>query len=510
MKIEYSHKNLLSIKANSFSKRSLLYSIEPLGKGTPFVESLTSYICRLAYNHNIFVSVLINEMIAPNLSSHSYLKGGNLISGSSLLSNGRTAINIIDTLEKLTMRGDLSALTLLNWSSILKTRFINPKKKWCPKCFNEQQEYYQDLYEPYIWQVKSIFHCPKHKILLEDLCPKCKRSIAHISNRMINGQCPFCYVSLGDVKLYNISNRPLFISSDNQRNINTYSYLLQNNFEGVFPTRHAVKNFFNVLSDSYNSISINKFSKELSFDRTQVMRWFDGSYRPPLDFWSKICGILGIPLKSILMEEQSRFKKLESMLEQKKATGIRKSIIADKEVYQQIENYLINYLKNGKLNFSFTALCKKINQDPSKIRRAFPKLSKLIISKYREQKDKEKEKFIKETELKVRKILNDKTKVPLSLNGVLEMFNVSYRVAKKYFPELCDEIVEYYKEFKSKKRKELIKENKEEIKKIILFLHQQGIYPSDSAIRKFHTKPTLFKNAYYREYRELIRKHLGY
>ncbi len=35
------------------STRSVLYNLEPVGIGTPYVESLSSYIARFAEKHNV-------------------------------------------------------------------------------------------------------------------------------------------------------------------------------------------------------------------------------------------------------------------------------------------------------------------------------------------------------------------------------------------------------------------------------------------------------------------------
>ena len=45
-------------------KRSLLHPLEPIGIGTPFVESLTSYIARLAEVHAVTVSDLAGYVLA--------------------------------------------------------------------------------------------------------------------------------------------------------------------------------------------------------------------------------------------------------------------------------------------------------------------------------------------------------------------------------------------------------------------------------------------------------------
>src|SRR5215470_9183938 len=46
-------------------ERSVLFSLEPVGVGTPWVESLTSYIARLAAAHAVFPGVLMNKLLEP-------------------------------------------------------------------------------------------------------------------------------------------------------------------------------------------------------------------------------------------------------------------------------------------------------------------------------------------------------------------------------------------------------------------------------------------------------------
>ena len=44
---------------------SRLYHLEPIGVGSPFVESLTSYIARLAEAHSVSIRALIADEISP-------------------------------------------------------------------------------------------------------------------------------------------------------------------------------------------------------------------------------------------------------------------------------------------------------------------------------------------------------------------------------------------------------------------------------------------------------------
>ena len=48
---------------------SVLYPIEPIGVGTPWVESQTSYLGRLAREHRMLMQLFLLEYIAPALNS---------------------------------------------------------------------------------------------------------------------------------------------------------------------------------------------------------------------------------------------------------------------------------------------------------------------------------------------------------------------------------------------------------------------------------------------------------
>jgi len=47
--------------------RSQLYSLTPLNLGTCFVESLMSYVCRLASEHHVPLGTLVQYIIASRI-----------------------------------------------------------------------------------------------------------------------------------------------------------------------------------------------------------------------------------------------------------------------------------------------------------------------------------------------------------------------------------------------------------------------------------------------------------
>jgi hypothetical protein len=58
--------------------RSKLYCLVPLGMGTVEIESLTSYIQRLAWAYRVTPRVLVAEVVLPHLSNRSYPAPGHL------------------------------------------------------------------------------------------------------------------------------------------------------------------------------------------------------------------------------------------------------------------------------------------------------------------------------------------------------------------------------------------------------------------------------------------------
>src|SRR5215211_5768424 len=61
------------IKKPVLPPRSRLYSLVPIGLGTPYVESLTSYVSRLAVAHCLEVGKLIAGVIAPAIGKNNVL-----------------------------------------------------------------------------------------------------------------------------------------------------------------------------------------------------------------------------------------------------------------------------------------------------------------------------------------------------------------------------------------------------------------------------------------------------
>lgn len=126
--------------------RSRLSHLEPVGVGTGFVESLTSYSARLAAVHNVTHASLFGYEISPLIdrkhlrNSESKLDRGALLAASfrtlvrAVNGTGVTARDYTSALEQLTERNNLCCLTMTTWADVLPHRnLLKPYKAWCPE-----------------------------------------------------------------------------------------------------------------------------------------------------------------------------------------------------------------------------------------------------------------------------------------------------------------------------------------------------------------------------------------
>ncbi len=180
--------------------RSRLYNLAPLGLNSSLVESLTSYICRLAYEHHVEVGTLIQYSIASVLGKH-YIADGKSRSISSFLryaspinGNGIMASDWVGALEALTLRADLALLTLLVGANALSQRdLLQPVRQWCPVCYDVWRRQDAIIYEPLLWSINGITVCPEHCRLLERCCPYCSSSLPWLTWSSRPGYCSFMW-----------------------------------------------------------------------------------------------------------------------------------------------------------------------------------------------------------------------------------------------------------------------------------------------------------------------------
>jgi len=180
--------------------RSVLYHLLPIGIGTPLVESLSSYIGRLADAHAVPSFALIKHILFPRMRvSHTVYK----LTEAAHLSLGTTPIARawVTAVEELTQRNDLQSLTLLPWATLINTlELLHKTQFWCSYCYRDWRKSGLPIYSPLLWSIAAVTTCPQHLRRLQHRCPnsRCKRTLPLLSPRYRAGYCAYCCQWLGD------------------------------------------------------------------------------------------------------------------------------------------------------------------------------------------------------------------------------------------------------------------------------------------------------------------------
>jgi transcriptional regulator with XRE-family HTH domain len=185
--------------------RTQLYHLEPIGVGTAWTESLTSYIARLADAHCVRVSTLVAREIGPRvqerggvqaLAQHNWTHYSHALNGAAA-----TAQVLVDVLQTLTGQPDLRFLTMLPWNGVLPpVGLLHRERAWCPACYQEWRERGQRPYEPLLWAVSAVTGCPHHGCDLCRRCPVCQQGQPPLAVAVRPGYCARCGSWLGQAR----------------------------------------------------------------------------------------------------------------------------------------------------------------------------------------------------------------------------------------------------------------------------------------------------------------------
>ncbi|WP_108671565.1 helix-turn-helix domain-containing protein [Peribacillus acanthi] len=357
-------------------ERSILYNLDPIGIGTPFVESLTSYISRLAEAHCVATGSLISRIYSPLLKKEYLVKvskhGGNGFFDSAIGINGvgKLACEFSDLTNKLTGRSDLCLTTLQKWSNILTSRGLLKKtKSWCPICYEESRENGEVIYDPLIWSFQTVFICLKHKRPILDICGNCNKSVPIINRNTFPGYCSRCGQWLGSFSTYKES---LCNVDELLSNVLLIGELLaQSHLDVASISLRESINFY--VKEMFDCSPI-RAAKQLKIPKTTFVLWLSGESIPSIDYLLQLCKGFGITITEFLQKEQSV-----------KDIGISNSSAKAKEEHNHdvIRNTLIKVIAD-KEPISLSTLARKLGCDRKLLSRMYKteceKIKEIYIS----------------------------------------------------------------------------------------------------------------------------------
>jgi transcriptional regulator with XRE-family HTH domain len=424
---------------------SRLYTLKPLGMGTPDLESLTSYMARLAGAHSVSLRALVLHELLPLLNCD-YLSNPFKNSLDAFWIEAARALNGIGALardwayglEGLTLRTDLRFLTLLPWATVLtQQRLLRFTRAWCPDCFMEWQAAEQPIYEPLLWNMSSVSLCVRHQRPLIEQCPHpdCRATLPVLASHFRPGYCSKCSRWLGVA-----TDRPNLSWTAEQWHWQIWvaemiGELVAHNADLTFmPHLGNIPTLIDASREQAADGSSQKLADNLQLSRRTLNTWQRGIQVPQLESLVRLCYFCGVSLYDLFIVQSGKFN---------------------------VEKLKIRSLPDIP--------------NPIRIRRRRIPLDTVCILQSLEA------------------ILNCEQPPP-SMRAVARRLNHSPRELRGYFPELCRSISSRYKNYCQVRAERKMAQLKDEVRRAILEIHSQGLYPSSDKVRLLMSKPTSMRD----------------
>ncbi|WP_181280707.1 TniQ family protein [Aphanothece hegewaldii] len=263
--------------------RSHLYNLSPIGVKTFNTESLTSYIGRLSYAHNLQPKALINELIFPIIKQSNTYASKRLFQQISQFTNNTAVENyliihhpftyeFVKALEQLTCQSNLFFLTFLSLSKFFNFSPTKFYRRWCPLCY-EEMLVKKILYDPLIWSIYSVELCLYHQ---QRLCSKCFYCQANVLLLSPPGYCSKCHSWLGSSHTIKDSN---------------YQTLTENTWREELKIYKTV-NSIDIFREITQNLSKNQFRAIQANVTKNIYRYLKKHYPLPSTFFDSLLGLL--------------------------------------------------------------------------------------------------------------------------------------------------------------------------------------------------------------------------
>jgi TniQ len=440
---------------------SRLYSLEPIGISTPEVESLSSYINRLAQAHCVRASTLLkNEVITHMAKKEPFYQNQGAKPPRSLPNRGSEhlarlicgmgliAEKWVEVLGILTGRPDLRFLTLLDWRYVMDNRRLFFQTiRWCPACFETWSSAEKVIYSPLLWNLHPITSCLLHRRNLRNDCPHCHQPQIAFAGLRGPGFCSRCGGWLGsnDEDDLRPEDRPDEDEWQWQKwVVKNLGQLLQaapklDHPPPVETTARAVTYCLSRLSDQ----ALAQFSIAMGCRPDRLRRWSQGERAMMrIDLLLKFCFHSKISLAQFLIEPMPVSPAFQSSASQKpippKAARARRRPKGVNR--EELRRVMESALKHQFPPLSLRAIAKQMNMaSHHTLRKYEPELCRQILARHATHREQSNERIRSALEEALRQSPSPTLKDVANRTG----FPIS--TAWGHYPELCSEIAARHK-----------------------------------------------------------------
>jgi hypothetical protein len=473
--------------------RSRLSHLEPIGVGTGFVESLTSYSVRLAAIHNVTHASLFGYEISPLIdrkhlrNSESRLDRGAILAASfrtlarAVNGTGVTARDYTSSLETLTGRNNLCCLTMTTWANVIPHRsLLKPSKAWCPSCYEEYKHANVPVFDPLLWSLSVVTVCAKHRLRLRSRCFRCDRTIPYLDSHSRPGFCSKCNYWLGQSPLESGQAAEDIVGAEIERQtwiteqlctLLTSTSRIENP-----PKKESLTKSIEFCIRHLAGMTESCFARTIGVPQPTVNDWRRQGNVPELENLLRIAYFTQIPLLNILLGDDCIFHTSVgadgSTSKQQEPTvplhpHKRRTRIDIEKARVAFESAL-----SVESTPSLQEVARSLGYNSTALTKHFPVECKQLSEKYKQWRKAEWAKVMVELE---KALARDP---PQSIRAIAKDLNRSHTSLYNNCPDLCRRIARRYELYRRDCRKHKKESFLREIEEIVKALHLEGIYPS--------------------------------
>jgi transcriptional regulator with XRE-family HTH domain len=450
---------LWDLEPPKFLPRSRLFHQLPIGVGTPHVESLTSYVSRLAVAHSVSTGTLLAIEVGPLIKTNYPPSRKSIVAiygqESVRALNGIRlgALQLVQALEKLTLRTDLRFLTMLPWAEVFPVLgLLKHKQAWCPLCLQELLENRKEIYLPLLWALNVIKVCPYHYQPLQLQCPHCHAQFLPLWRSSRPGYCLKCSGWLGSSKDAR-DVEPNFVKAADEFQwdiwaANTVGDLIAKAPYQPSPLpRETIKKSLVFFVNKFSNGNVLAFEQLIKLSQSEITQWYSGTTIPTLDKLLRICYQLKISLSEFLQPE---------------------------------------ILPQPSINQVALCLSSRQRQSTATSQRNKERIRSLLKS-----------------------VLSQNEYPSPSVREVARRYHVSCTTFYYYAPDLCQAISARYWDYKKLVQQQTIQRGISEVKRLAPELVAQGITPSVKNLKSVMTNPEALWHEEVLETLSEVRRSLG-
>jgi len=281
----------------------MLFSLTPSDLVSPHVESLASYVCRLAEAHSVGVATLCRHVIIPEIGLDDRGKGLRYLASRGHLVNGvgKVASDWLQALSQLTGKGFLRGTNLLPLESVATPRHLLRKTSaWCPFCLEERLAEPEGPFESLGWAVLVVEYCHRHKVRLSEVCPHCDSQVPFFTANRRIGCCSNCHRWLG--------GKYEFLKERERGNPETLIRIAEivgdllaalPNERGEISPASLTEGIRKAVAFSFDG-TLSTFAKKVGKRKGAVSAWRSGAVSPSFQEVVNMAFITGLPAIDIL------------------------------------------------------------------------------------------------------------------------------------------------------------------------------------------------------------------